>query len=65
VLGLTTGAIGGAVAAAADASAMTATESVSAFREGADARIKAMREPSDKPVNSGEPAASAQPEDKA
>ena len=42
VLGLATGAIGGAVAAAADASAMTATESIGAFREGADARIKAM-----------------------
>ncbi len=65
VLGLATGAIGGAVAAAADASAMTATESIGAFREGADARIKAMREPSEQPVNSGEPAASNQSEDKA
>lgn len=65
VLGLATGAIGGAVAAAADASAMTATESIGAFREGADARIKAMREPSETPVNSGEPAVTNQPEDKA
>lgn len=65
VLGLATGAIGGAVAAAADASAMTATESIGAFREGADARIKAMREPSETPVNSGETAVTNQPEDKA
>ena len=42
VLGLATGAIGGAIAAGSDASAKTATESIGAFREGADARIKAM-----------------------
>ena len=32
---------------------------------GGDARIKAMREPSETPVNSGEPAVTNQPEDKA
>jgi len=65
VLGLATGAIGGAVGAAADASAKTATESIGAFREGANARIKAMREPSETPVNSGESTVTNQPEDKA
>ena len=53
------------VAAAAGATAMPATESIGAFREGADARIKAMREPSETPVNSGETAVTNQPEDKA
>ena len=65
VLGLATGAIGGAVAAAADASAKTVTESVGAFREGADTRIKAMREPNETPVNSGESTITDHPEDKA
>lgn len=65
ILGLATGAIGGGVAASAAASAQTLGEAVGAFREGADARIQAMREPSETPVNSGEPAASNQPEDKA
>ena len=65
ILGLATGAIGGGVAASAAASAQTLGETVGAFREGADARIQAMREPSETPVNSGEPAASNQPEDNA
>lgn len=65
VLGLATGAIGGAIAAGSDASAKTATESIGAFREGADARIKAMREPNETPVNSGESTVTNQPEDKA
>ncbi|MGA3940466.1 DotA/TraY family protein [Ralstonia nicotianae] len=64
VLGLATGAIGGGVAAAADAGLTTATEAIGAFREGADARIKAMREPGDTPVNGGDQAASNKPEPK-
>lgn len=62
VLGLATGAIGGGVAAAANAGLTTATEAIGAFREGADARIKAMREPGDTPVNGGDQAASNKPE---
>ena len=65
VLGLATGAIGGAVAAAAGASAKTVTESVGAFRDGADTRIKGMREPNETPVNSGESTITDHPEDKA
>lgn len=64
VLGLATGAIGGAIAAGSDASAKTVNEGFGAFREGADARIKAMREPSETPVNSGESPVTNQPEDK-
>lgn len=65
VLGLAVGAVGGGVAASLNAGAHAAREGAAAFREGADARIQAMREPNEKPVNSGEPAASTQPEDKA
>ena len=65
VLGLAVGAVGGGVAASLNAGAHAVREGAAAFREGADARIQAMREPSETPVNSGEPAASNQPEDKA
>ena len=62
VLGLATGAVGGGVAAAASAGLSTAAEAIGAFRDGADARIKAMRESGDTPVNCGTQTANNEPE---
>lgn len=64
VLGLAVGAVGGGFAAATHAGVHAVGEGVAAFREGADARIQAMREPSETPINSGDAATNQSPEDK-
>lgn len=65
ILGLATGAIGGGVVATAAASTQTLRETIGAFREGANARIQAMREPNTNAVNIGDQPPVNQPEDNA